>query len=71
MQFVRYLGNLLQGDFGPSFQYKDFTVTELIVGGFPTSLTLGGAAIAARDIARHRARHAGGTPPERVRRLRA
>ncbi len=45
-QFGRYLGNLAHGDFGPSFQYKDFTVTELILGGFPTSLTLGGIAMA-------------------------
>jgi oligopeptide transport system permease protein len=45
MQFVRYLGNILRGDFGPSFQYKDFTVTELIWGGFPTSLKIGGMAI--------------------------
>ncbi len=44
-QFVRYLGNVLRGDFGPSFKYKDFSVTELIWGGFPTSLTLGGTAI--------------------------
>ncbi len=34
-QFGRYLGNLARGDFGPSFQYKDFTVTELIGAGFP------------------------------------
>jgi oligopeptide transport system permease protein len=45
MQFGRYLGNLLQGDFGPSFQYKDYTVTELIAAGFPVSLQLGGLAI--------------------------
>lgn len=45
MQFARYLGGLLQGDFGPSFQYKDFTVTELIWAGFPVSLKLGGLAI--------------------------
>lgn len=44
-QFARYLGNLLRGDFGPSFQYRDFTVTELIATGFPVSLRLGGAAI--------------------------
>ena len=43
-QFGRYLGGLLQGDFGPSFQYKDFTVTELIWAGFPVSLKLGGLA---------------------------
>lgn len=44
-QFLRYLGGLAQGDFGPSFKYKDFTVSELIAQGFPTSLTLGLAAI--------------------------
>jgi oligopeptide transport system permease protein len=44
-QFGRYLGNLLQGDFGPSFQYRDRTVTELIAGGFPVSLRLGGFAM--------------------------
>jgi oligopeptide transport system permease protein len=45
MQFGRYLGSLLQGDFGPSFQYKDYTVTELISAGFPVSLKLGGLAM--------------------------
>ena len=45
-QFGRYLANLLQGDFGPSFQYRDFSVTELIGSGFPVSLRLGGLAIA-------------------------
>ena len=29
-QFGLYLGGLLKGDFGPSFQYRDYTVTELI-----------------------------------------
>ena len=41
----RYLGGLARGDFGPSFQYKDFTVTELIASGFPVSLRLGGLAM--------------------------
>jgi oligopeptide transport system permease protein len=45
IQFLNYLGNVLHGDFGPSFQYKDFSVTELIWSGFPVSLALGGAAI--------------------------
>jgi oligopeptide transport system permease protein len=45
MQFVRYLGNLVRADFGPSFQYRDYTVTELIMTGFPVSLRLGGAAM--------------------------
>lgn len=45
LQFGRYLGNLAQGDFGPSFQYRDRTVTELIAGGFPVSLRLGAFAM--------------------------
>jgi len=45
LQFARYLGGILRGDFGPSFQYRDFTVTELIATGFPVSLRLGGSAI--------------------------
>ncbi|WP_439815212.1 oligopeptide ABC transporter permease OppB [Zavarzinia sp. CC-PAN008] len=45
LQYLRYLQNLAQGDFGPSFKYKDFSVTELILGGFPTSLLLGGTAM--------------------------
>ena len=44
-QFARYVGNLLRGDFGPSFQYRDFTVTELIMTGFPVSLRLGAGAM--------------------------
>lgn len=50
-QFVRYLGNLSRGDFGPSFQYRDRTVTELILGGFRVSLRLGGLAILVALIA--------------------
>jgi oligopeptide transport system permease protein len=44
-QFLRYLSGLAHGDFGPSFKYKDFTVADLIFGGFPVSLQLGGTAI--------------------------
>ena len=44
-QFGRYILNLARGDFGPSFQYRDFTVTELIASGFPVSLRLGGLAM--------------------------
>lgn len=44
-QFVTYVGNLLRGDFGPSFKYKDFTVTELIAQGLPVSAQNGLAAI--------------------------
>jgi oligopeptide transport system permease protein len=45
-QYGRYLNSLLHGDFGPSFKYKDFTVTELIGQGFPVTLQLGVLAIA-------------------------
>jgi oligopeptide transport system permease protein len=40
-QYLRYLGSLLEGDLGPSFQYAGFTVNELIAAGFPVSLQLG------------------------------
>jgi oligopeptide transport system permease protein len=45
-QYTRYLGALLHGDFGPSFKYKDFSVTELIGQGFPVTLELGSIAMA-------------------------
>lgn len=41
LQFLRYLRNLLRGDFGPSLQYRDFSVSELIWAGFPVSLRIG------------------------------
>lgn len=44
-QYGRYLWRLLQGDFGPSFKYLDYSVTELIRSGFPVSLRLGGLAM--------------------------
>jgi|SRR5688572_7984568 len=45
VQFGRYVRGLLHGDFGPSFKYRDFTVTELIGSGLPVSLTIGLAAL--------------------------
>ncbi len=44
-QYFRYIGQILTLDFGPSFQYKDWTVNELIALGFPVSLTIGGLAM--------------------------
>jgi len=44
-QYFRYLGQIISGDFGPSFQYKDWTVNELIARGFPVSGTIGGLAM--------------------------
>lgn len=46
VQFLRYLGGLVRGDFGPSYRYRDYSVSELIGGAFPVSLRLGLAAIA-------------------------
>ena len=44
-QFLLYLGNLLRGDFGPSFVYRDFSVGDLLGSGLPVSMQLGGAAL--------------------------
>src|SRR5260370_12683192 len=44
-QYGRYLRALAHGDFGPSFKYKDFTVTELIGQGFPVTLEIGALAL--------------------------
>jgi oligopeptide transport system permease protein len=46
IQFGRYVSGLLHGDFGPSFKFRDFTVSELIASGLPVSLTIGLAALA-------------------------
>ena len=45
VQYLRYLGALAHGDFGPSLSQRDFTVTELISQGLPLSVTLGLAAV--------------------------
>ena len=41
VQFFDYLGNLLQGDFGPSFKYPNRSVTEIIQAGAPITMELG------------------------------
>lgn len=41
VQFRIYVSNALQGDFGPSLVYKDFSVTELVAIGLPVSIQLG------------------------------
>ena len=43
VQYLKYLGNLVRGDLGPSFRYKDFRVTELLAQGLPVTLTIGAA----------------------------
>ncbi|WP_293390457.1 oligopeptide ABC transporter permease OppB [Nevskia sp.] len=44
-QFGRYLGGLLHGDLGPSFQYEGQTVSGLIASGAPVSAAIGAAAM--------------------------
>ena len=44
-QFWRYLAGLAQGDLGPSYRYRDYTVSELIGAAFPVSLQLGAMAM--------------------------
>jgi len=44
-QFARYLSNLVRGDLGPSYRYRDYTVSELIAGALPVSMLLGSLAM--------------------------
>ena len=44
-QFLRYLHDLARGDLGPSFQYRNTSVNELIAQGLPVDLTIGGTAM--------------------------
>lgn len=39
-QYLNYMGNLVQGDFGPSFKYPTHTVNDLIAAGLPATLEL-------------------------------
>lgn len=44
-QLARYLVGLAKGDLGPSYRYRDYTVSELIATAFPLSLKLGALAM--------------------------
>jgi oligopeptide transport system permease protein len=44
-QYLYYLGNLLRGDFGPSYNLPDFTVAELFRVGLPVSIQIGSTAL--------------------------
>jgi oligopeptide transport system permease protein len=46
VQYGRYLWQIVRGDLGPSFHYRDWTVNDLILQGAPVSFTLGAAALA-------------------------
>ena len=41
LQYFRFLGNLLQGDLGPSYKYPGWGVQEIITQAFPASFELG------------------------------
>ncbi|WP_119272592.1 ABC transporter permease subunit [Taklimakanibacter deserti] len=45
MQYLRYLNNLLHGDFGPSYTLPDFSVAELFKVGLPISVQIGASAL--------------------------
>ncbi|MEN6499529.1 MAG: ABC transporter permease [Rectinema sp.] len=40
-QYLRYMGDILRWDFGPSYRYRDLTVNEIIDHGLPVSMSLG------------------------------
>ena len=44
-QYLTYLGNVLQGDLGPSLKYQDKSVLDLIKEGLPTSAVIGLSAL--------------------------
>jgi oligopeptide transport system permease protein len=45
VQYTRFIGQLLQGDLGPSLKHKERTVNEIIGNHLPTSMLLGSLAI--------------------------
>lgn len=40
-QYLRYMGDIIRWDFGPSYRYRDLTVNEIIDHGLPVSMSLG------------------------------
>lgn len=40
-QYMSYMGKLLQGDLGVSFKKQNYSVNELVMGGFPASAKIG------------------------------
>jgi oligopeptide transport system permease protein len=46
-QYLRYLGDLAHGDLGPSFQYRNTSVNELIRAGVPVDAEVGSLALLA------------------------
>jgi len=44
-QFYRYMQGVVRGDLGPSYRYRDFTVSELIGDAIPVTMRIGLLAI--------------------------
>ena len=44
-QYLAWLGDVARGDLGPSFQYPDYTVNQLVAQALPVSLLNGGLAL--------------------------
>ena len=44
-QYLSYLSDVAQGNFGPSYNLPDFTVAELFARGLPVSIQLGASAL--------------------------
>ena len=44
-QYLLYLLNVVQGNFGPSFYFRDFTINELFAASLPISILLGVSAL--------------------------
>ena len=44
-QYLRYLSDLAHGDLGPSFQYRNTSVNDLIAQGLPVDLAIGSTAL--------------------------
>jgi oligopeptide transport system permease protein len=44
-QYAHWFGDVLRGDLGPSFQYTDYTVNQLIANSLPVSLINGSIAL--------------------------
>ena len=40
-QYIQFILNRMQGDFGPSYKYAGWDVDEIIAQAFPVSLELG------------------------------
>ena len=44
-QFLRYMNGVVRGDLGPSYRYREFSVSEIIAGAIPVTMRIGLLAI--------------------------